>query len=305
MRLLVIGRNGQVARSLAERAQARGLPLLALGRADCDLASFHDLPAQADVFRPTIVINAAAYTAVDDAEDNAEAAFAVNARGAGRLAEAAARRGLPLLHLSTDYVYDGTKPAPYVESDPVNPIGVYGKSKLAGEEAVRTAHPGALIFRTAWVYSPFGRNFVKTMLRLGRDRDCVSVVDDQYGSPTSALDIADALLDVAQRLDRDRADDRGGIYHLAGSDPQGALNATGATSWYTFAQAIFEVANSLGEPPVRVEPIPTREFPTKAGRPANSRLDCAKLEVDFGIRLPPWRDSVDQVIRRLIAETVA
>ena len=292
-RLLVIGRNGQVARALAERAGERRVPLLALGREECDLATFTDLPDAADDFEPTAIINAAAYTAVDKAEDEREAAFAVNAAGPGRLAEAAARRGLPLMHISTDYVYDGGKSAPYVESDPTAPLGVYGASKLAGEKAVRVALPDALIFRTAWVYSPFGGNFVKTMLRLGAERDSLRVVDDQIGSPTSALDIADALISVAADIYENDLGNRAGIYHLAGS---------GETSWCGLARAIFQIAGARGGPSIPVEAIPTSEYPTPAKRPANSRLDGSKLEKAFGIRLPDWRQSLKPVVARLLAK---
>lgn len=295
LRLLVIGKSGQVAQSLTERAAARELPLLAFGRPDCDLERFEELPQAADDFRPTVIINAAAYTAVDKAEADADTAFAVNAEGAGRLAAAAARRHLPFLHLSTDYVYDGSKQSPYFESDPVAPLGAYGASKLAGEQAVFAAHPEALIFRTAWVYSPFGGNFVKTMLRLACEREELNIVDDQIGSPTSALDIADALLDVAGAIARDGLDKRGGLYHLAGS---------GETSWYGFATAIFEASHRRGGPTARLSPIPTSAYPTPARRPANSRLDCTRLQTAFGVRLPHWRDSLETVVDRLVTKPV-
>lgn len=290
-RILVIGKNGQVAQALIERAGIRGLPLLGLGRDVCDLKSITDLPPQADAFQPDVMINAAAYTSVDKAESDAEAAHAINTLGAGRLAEAASKRGIPLMHISTDYVYDGTKPSPYIESDPVAPLGVYGASKLAGELAVRAAHSQALIFRTAWVYSPFGGNFVKTMLRLAGERDQIGVVDDQIGNPTSALDIAEALLDIAMTMTHDDQRSRAGIWHLT---------CSGEASWYDFARAIFEVSARLGGPSIPVTAIPTSAYPTPTARPANSRLDCGKLAADFGLRLPHWRDSLVTVVERLV-----
>lgn len=291
-RLLVIGRSGQVATSLAERAEARDIPVLALGRDALDLSVFNDLPAEADAFAPTIVINAAAYTAVDKAETDRDAAIALNATGPGRLSAAAARRGLPILHLSTDYVYDGSKASPYTEDDPTSPLGIYGASKLMGEEAVQTENPDALIFRTAWVYSPFGGNFVKTMLRLAGERDSLEVVDDQIGSPTSALDIADALIDVSRIVARDGVEGRSGIYHLAGS---------GETSWCGFARQIFAYSAARGGPSVPVTAITTDQFPTPAKRPANSRLDCSKLRDTFSPSLPDWHESLETVVARLVS----
>ncbi len=294
-RLLVIGRCGQVAQALTERAAARGVALLALGRETFDLASFTDLPEAAHAFQPTAVINAAAYTAVDKAEERREEAFAVNARGAGRLAEAVRALSLPFLHISTDYVYDGAKPAPYVETDPTGPLGVYGASKLAGEEEVIAAHPQALIFRTAWVYSPFGGNFVKTMLRLAATKDRLTVVDDQIGSPTSAFDIADALIAVARAIGHEGMKGRAGVYHLAGA---------GETTWCGFARTIFDISKTVAGPGIPVEPIATAQYPTPAQRPANSRLDCGKLEDAFSLTLPHWRDSLKPVVTRLVEETV-
>ncbi|WP_319772071.1 dTDP-4-dehydrorhamnose reductase [Breoghania sp.] len=295
-RLLVIGRSGQVAQALAERAALRGVPLLALGRETLDLASFSGLPEAALAFQPTAVINAAAFTAVDKAEESREEAFAINAHGAGRLAEAVRALSVPFLHLSTDYVYDGSKAAPYVETDPTGPLGVYGTSKLSGEDAVIAAHPQALVFRTAWVYSPFGGNFVKTMLRLAATRDRLTVVDDQIGSPTSAFDIADALLGVARSIGYEGMKGRAGIYHLAGG---------GETSWCGFARAIFKASAALGGPSLEVEPITTAQYPTPARRPANSRLDCSKLEDAFSLTLPPWQDSLKPIVERLVSEAVA
>lgn len=290
MRLLVTGRNGQVATSLAERAAAHpGIEVLALGRPELDLENPATVEAAIAAARPDLVVNAAAYTAVDKAESDSGRAFAANRDGAAAAARAAARLGVPVIHLSTDYVYPGDKPSPYVESDATGPSSVYGQSKLEGEQAVMAAHPQALIFRTSWVYSPFGANFVKTMLRIGKDRDVVKVVADQQGNPTSAIDIADAILRLAPGLGSTPA---GGIYHLCGS---------GSTTWCGLAQAIFAESGKLGGPAPRVEAITTAEYPTPARRPANSRMDTAAFTARFGFALRPWPDAVAETVARLLA----
>ena len=290
MRLLVTGRNGQVATSLAERAAAHpGIEVLALGRPELDLENPATVEAAIAAARPDLVVNAAAYTAVDKAESDSGRAFAANRDGAAAAARAAARLGVPVIHLSTDYVYPGDKPSPYVESDATGPSSVYGQSKLEGEQAVMAAHPQALIFRTSWVYSPFGANFVKTMLRIGKDRDVVRVVADQHGNPTSAIDIADAILSLAPGLGGTAA---GGIYHLCGS---------GSTTWCGLAQAIFAESGKLGGPAPRVEAITTAEYPTPARRPANSRMDTAAFTARFGFALRPWPDAVAETVARLLA----
>ena len=290
MRLLVTGRNGQVATSLAERAAAHpGIEVLALGRPELDLENPATVEAAIAAARPDLVVNAAAYTAVDKAESDSGRAFAANRDGAAAAARAAARLGVPVIHLSTDYVYPGDKPSPYVESDATGPSSVYGQSKLEGEQAVMAAHPQALIFRTSWVYSPFGANFVKTMLRIGKDRDVVRVVADQHGNPTSAIDIADAILRLAPGLGSTPA---GGIYHLCGS---------GSTTWCGLAQAIFAESGKRGGPAPRVEAITTAEYPTPARRPANSRMDTAAFTARFGFALRPWPDAVAETVARLLA----
>lgn len=290
MRLLVTGRNGQVATSLAERAAAHpGIEVLALGRPELDLENPATVEAAIADARPDLVVNAAAYTAVDKAESDSGRAFAANRDGAAAAARAAARLGVPVIHLSTDYVYPGDKPSPYVESDATGPSSVYGQSKLEGEQAVMAAHPQALIFRTSWVYSPFGANFVKTMLRIGKDRDVVRVVADQHGNPTSAIDIADAILRLAPGLGSTPA---GGIYHLCGS---------GSTTWCGLAQAIFAESGKRGGPAPRVEAITTAEYPTPARRPANSRMDTAAFTARFGFALRPWPDAVAETVARLLA----
>ena len=294
MRIAVTGRDGQVVQSLLERA--RGLPdltVIPLGRPELDLARTEGIAATIAAARPDIVVSAAAYTAVDQAEDEPELARAVNETGAGAVAAAAAAAsGAPVIHLSTDYVFAGDADRPYVETDPTAPPSVYGRTKLAGEGAVAAANPHHVILRTAWVYSPFGKNFVKTMLRLAADRDVVRVVADQYGNPTSALDIADGILAVAPQLLGQAPAKRFGVFHLAGS---------GSTHWAGFASAIFEASGAAGGPVARVEEITTADFPTKAKRPANSRLSTERLHEVFGWQAPDWRLSCDAVVRRLLA----
>lgn len=293
MRLLVTGREGQVAASLVEAGrQKTGVELVAVGRPELDLARPETIIEAITAARPDIVVSAAAYTAVDQAEDEPELAFAVNAAGAGKVAEAAARLGVPVIHLSTDYVFDGKKPAAYVETDATGPLGVYGASKLAGERVVIATNPRHLILRTAWVYSPFGRNFAKTMLRLAADRDEISVVSDQWGNPTSALDIAEAILHAAAMLHRNKTFAGFGTYHLAG---------TGETSWSGLARHILDTSLKFGGPWARVRDIETMDYPTKARRPANSRLSSAKFADVFGWQAPDWRLSAEVVVRRLVA----
>jgi dTDP-4-dehydrorhamnose reductase len=291
VRLVVTGRDGQVAASLLEAGQAAaGVEVIAIGRPQLDLARPDTVIEAIAAAKPDIVVSAAAYTAVDQAEDEPDLAFAVNAVGAGKVAQAASRLGVPVIHLSTDYVFDGTKDAAYVETDATAPRSVYGASKLAGEQAVASANPHHLILRTAWVYSPFGKNFVKTMLRLAADRDEIAVVADQWGNPTSALDIADAILHAAARLHEGAG--TSGIYHLAG---------TGEANWSGFARHILDTSRVLGGPWARVRDIATMDYPTKARRPANSRLSSAKFAEAFGWNAPDWRQSTEAVVRRLLA----
>jgi dTDP-4-dehydrorhamnose reductase len=293
MRIVVTGGpEGQVLQSLVEQGQAAGHEIVALGRPELDLASDANVIAAAlSATRPDAVVSAAAYTAVDKAEDEPDLAFAINARGAGAIAQAAKELGVPLVHLSTDYVFSGSKTSPYTEQDPTDPVSVYGASKLAGEKAVLSAHRGAAILRTAWVYSPFSANFVKTMLRLAETRDEVSVVADQQGNPTSALDIADAILEILPRLGSSSDLRLSGVFHLTGQ---------GDTNWAGFAEAIFASSKAHGGATAAVRPIGTTEYPTKARRPANSRLDNSKLIETYGLRLPAWQHSLDRVVARLV-----
>jgi dTDP-4-dehydrorhamnose reductase len=290
MRIAVTGSRGQVATSLLERAGLRA-EVVALGRPAFDLADRPTVLAGLDAARPDVVVNAAAYTGVDKAEAEEATAVRVNAEGAGNVAEAAARLGVPLLHLSTDYVFDGALDRPYREDDPTGPTGAYGRSKLAGEKLVAERCEDSVILRTAWVYSPFGANFVRTMLRLNETRDEVGVVADQRGNPTSALDIADALLTVATRVKNDDSSALRGVFHMTGS---------GEATWADFAEAIFQEAAARGRRLTHVKRIATAEYPTPARRPANSRLDNEKLTRVYGLRLPEWRQSVAECCDHLL-----
>lgn len=292
MRIAVTGSQGQVALSLAERAQTLpGIELIRLGRPDFDLLRTATVRSAILSARPDIVISAAAYTAVDQAEEEPDLAYAANTVGAGAVASAAQELGIPVLHLSTDYVFSGDKDGPYEETDKPSPKGVYACSKYDGELSVAAANPRHVILRTAWVYSPFGKNFVKTMLRLAGERDEVSVVDDQWGNPTSALDIADGLLHIASALKRKEETPPFGIYHLAG---------TGEASWYGVAKQVMSVSEKCGGPHARVNAISTAQFPTRTPRPANSRLSTEKLAVNFDWRAPHWRRSCETVVKRLV-----
>jgi len=292
MRIVVTGREGQVARSLVEKGTAAGHGIVVVGRPEFDLAGDGDrIIAAIEAATPDVIVSAAAYTQVDKAESERELAFAINEGGARAVARAAHRLGVPLLHLSTDYVFDGSKPCPYVENDATGPASVYGASKLAGEEAVRSEHVNSAVLRTAWVYSPFGANFVTTMLRLAGEREEVGVVADQRGNPTSALDIADGILAVAANL-------------LGSSDPglRGTfhMTAAGEATWADFAEAIFGFSAERSGPTGAVRRISTADYPTPASRPANSRLDSGKLAQAHGVRLPDWRASVQEVVTRLL-----
>ncbi len=295
MRIIVIGKEGQVARSLAERARAHGAQVVLVGRPKLDLADPSGIEDALIETGGDVIVNAAAYTAVDQAESAPELAEAINGIGAGVVAGTAAAMNVPLIHLSTDYVFDGTADHPYREDDPVAPLGAYGASKLLGEEAVAAEAGNYAILRTAWIYSPFGKNFVKTMLRLAGDRDEIGVVADQQGSPTSALDIADGVIAVSRNLlERPEDGNLRGVFHMAGS---------GFATWAEFATEIFALSARLGGPSAKVRPIATAHYPTPAKRPLNSRLDCTKLKEVHGVALPRWRDSLEPCVKRLIDET--
>lgn len=289
MKLLATGRDGQIVSGLLERAAlAPSVEVQTIGRPQLDLSRPETLCGHVARLSPDIVVSVAAYTAVDGAEDDQETAMTVNAVAPGILAEEAAALDIPIIHISTDYVFSGRKADAYVEEDEVDPLGVYGRSKLAGEQAVAQKNPRHVILRTAWVYSPFGRNFVKTMLRVAAEREAVSVVSDQYGNPTSAFDIADGILAVARALHSGNG--QFGTFHLAGR---------GATTWAGFASHVFAVSRGSGGPWAQVNEIVTAEYPSRACRPANSRLSCAKFAAAYGMVTPHWRQSVSSVVRRL------
>lgn len=279
MKLLVFGKTGQVALELQRLAPEA----LYLGRAEADLMDPAACAARIAEYRPDAVINAAAWTAVDRAETEEASAMVVNGEAPGAMARACADLAIPFLHVSTDYVFDGSGERPWKPNDPVAPLGAYGRSKLAGEEAVRASGARHVILRTSWVFSAHGSNFVKTMLRLGQDRPTLRVVADQIGGPTPAADIAAALLIMTTALLRGA---KGGTYHFAG---------TPWISWARFACETF----ALGELAVTVEDIPSSAYPTPARRPLNSRLDCAAIETDFGINPPDWQAGLAKVIREL------
>ncbi|MCX5495669.1 dTDP-4-dehydrorhamnose reductase [Kaistia dalseonensis] len=279
--ILVFGRSGQVARRLIATAAERSIPLVALGRPEIDIADGASIADAIERLKPAVIINAAAHTAVDFAESEPDAAMAINADAPRHMAEGAALNGIPFLHISTDYVFDGAKVGAYVETDATNPLSVYGRSKRSGEEAVMAAHgDGSAIFRTSWVYDSEGKNFLRTMLRLAADRPSLKVVDDQFGAPTPARLIAETLLDIADNVVRNGFQDRTGLYHLV---------ASGETSWNGFAKAIFAEAAARGLPSAEVLPIATVDYPTPAVRPKNSRLSTERLQRDYGLAMPDWR----------------
>ncbi|WP_232232340.1 MULTISPECIES: dTDP-4-dehydrorhamnose reductase [unclassified Cupriavidus] len=296
--LLVTGSNGQVGFELRRSLAPLGR-VVALDRSACDLADPDQVRRALRKYRPNVIVNAAAYTAVDKAEAEPALAFAINAAAVVVLAEEARTMSALLVHYSTDYVFDGSKDSPYVESDPVNPRSVYGKSKLAGEAAIGAAGIPALILRTAWVAGAHGDNFAKTMLRLARERQSLRVVADQRGAPTSAALIADATAQIVARhwLSGNRADFAAGIYHLA---------AAGETTWHAYAKEILRHAAARGialkAGPDDIEGIAAEEYAAAAPRPANSRLNTAKVRQAFGIHLPPWEEGVRYLLDQLLAE---
>jgi dTDP-4-dehydrorhamnose reductase len=287
MKFFVTGAEGQLARCLAERAGA-GLDIVCAGRPRFDLLAPEAAIATVLAARPDALVNAAAYTAVDKAETEPHLAFAINRDGAAAMARAAAALRIPFIHISTDYVFSGAKPEPYVEGDETGPLGVYGQSKLEGEIAVRAAAPRHAILRTSWVYSPFGANFVKTMLRFAREREALNIVDDQIGCPTAADDLAGAVLAVAQAMAA--APELAGTFHAAGQ---------GSTSWFGLAREIFAVSSGAGLRAPALSPIPTSAYPTPARRPRNSSLDSAKLAREFGFVFPSWQSGVRRCVLRL------
>ncbi|WP_112410924.1 dTDP-4-dehydrorhamnose reductase [Rhizobium sp. BK312] len=294
MRIAVTGRQGQVVTAMIERGKQADVEIVAVGRPELDLADPTSIRRVLSAVKPDAIVSAAAYTAVDKAESEPELAFAINAKGPGVLAEVAAELNIPIVHLSTDYVFPGDKNGIYRENDATGPVSVYGQSKLAGEEAVAAGTPNHVILRTAWVYSPFGANFVKTMLRLAETRDALNVVADQHGTPTSALDIADAVIAIAKRLATNSDPKLRGTFHLTGS---------GEATWADFAEEIFVGLKEKSGKQISVKRITTQEYPTPAKRPANSRLSNDKLANTYGIILPDWKQSTTVVLDRLLGGT--
>ena len=292
MRIVVTGTNGQVALSLRERAPALGVDVVLVGRPALDFERPETIGPALRATRPDLVVNAAAFTAVDLAESDEATATQVNGEAAGEVAAQAARLDAPVIHLSTDFVFDGRLDRPYRETDAVAPMGAYGRSKLAGEIAVAAATDNHVILRTAWVYSPFGKNFVRTMLAFGLKRQAVRVVADQIGNPSYAPDIADGILTMAKTLANAPGNyDLRGVFHMAGA---------GSAVWADLAEATFQAAETRGRAPVHVERIATADYPLPARRPANSRLDCGKLYRRYGVALPDWRESVKLCVARLL-----
>jgi dTDP-4-dehydrorhamnose reductase len=291
-RILVFGSMGQVGYEVCRLPPPAGFEVLGLDRAGVDVADPAAVAAAVAAAAPAVVVNATAYTAVDRAESEPEAAMALNRDAPEHMARACAAAGIPLIHISTDYVYDGAKTGPYLETDPVAPLNVYGRTKLEGERAVRAATPRHVILRTSWVYGPRRANFVRTMLRLGSERPELGVVADQHGCPTAAADLARAILAIAGRLTNDPPTEAFGVFHACGAGP---------TTWHGFAAAIFDLAARRGAPLPRLRAIATSAYPTPARRPVNSVLDTTRLEAAYGLRLPPWPDSLaaclDEIFR--------
>ncbi|MBF0181418.1 MAG: dTDP-4-dehydrorhamnose reductase [Magnetococcales bacterium] len=284
-KLLITGAAGQVGKEIATLAPERGWRTVALDQTELDITNPASVHETILALRPDAILNAAAYTAVDRAETEPDIAFTINRDGPRHLAEAAKSRHIPLLHISTDYVFDGLQSTPYQESDPAAPLGVYGASKLAGDEAIRATWPRHILLRVSWVFGQHGANFVRTILRLARERDTLRVVEDQIGGPTPAPAIADTLLQLADLAIRPGFD-AWGTYHYCGAP---------ALSWHAFARFIIDAARL----PCACLPIPTTDYPTPARRPANSRLECKKIQDRFAIPQPDWRPHALDMIRRL------
>ncbi|MFL1516592.1 dTDP-4-dehydrorhamnose reductase [Pseudomonas prosekii] len=285
MKILINGQHGQVSQELQRHLSHLG-ELVVLGREQLDLAQPEQIRQQVQRIRPDLIINAAAHTAVDQAESEPQLAFAINASAPGILAEQALELGVPLIHYSTDYVFDGSKPAPYTEDDAPNPLGVYGKSKLAGEQAISAVQGQHLILRTSWVYSTHGRNFLLTMQRLLQEKPEMRIVADQIGAPTWAGTIARSTLALIERWQAGNAG-AWGTYHLT---------AQGEASWFGFAQAIGEALREQGKPCANLLPIPSSDYPTPAARPLNSRLDCSRLQREWGVSQADWQTALRECL---------
>lgn len=294
MRILVAGWHGQVARALAEvAARTPEITAFAVGRPALDLSDSPSVGRTLFGISPDVVVNTAAYTDVEGAEAEPHKAIRQNALGAANLAARAAQQQMPIIHISTGHVFDGRKPEPYTEEDPPAPLNVYGRSKLDSELAVAAANPHHIILRTTWIYSPQGRNFVRSMLHRAQTADTFDLVDDQIGSPTYATHLAEAIVAIAIRLASQPSDVSWGTYHAAG---------TGTVSWHGLAEHTFAVSRGRGGPSATARPIKTADYPSQAARPMNSSLDCAKLENEFSLRLPNWQDGVEACVNAILTD---
>jgi len=290
VKILIIGSNGQLGWELCQRGKPHGFDIIPLDIPEFDITDPGAVKKSINQPGVSLVVNAAAYTAVDKAESEPKKAFAINCDGPADLAASCNEAGIPLVHISTDYVFDGTREQPYLETDPLSPLGVYGKSKAQGETIVRSLLTDHIIIRTAWLYGIHGNNFVKTMLALGKEKETLRVVADQYGCPTSAADLAEAILTIAEQI-KERPDIPWGTYHYCGK---------GKTTWHGFAEKIFELAKQYNLFSIKkVIPVTTAEYPTPAKRPLNSVMDCSMLTKNFGILPAPWQESLERMLRQL------
>ena len=292
MKILVLGANGQVGRAIVELAQPQSdVEVIGLVSSQLDITREKQVSSTIAELQPSIVINAAAYTAVDKAEQEVERAFAVNRDGAGYVARCCARHDIPMLHISTDYVFDGRKNGSYRESDTTNPINVYGASKLEGEQAVQQSLEKHIILRTSWVFGVYGKNFVYSMIKLAQQREELRIVNDQHGCPTSATAIAQTLLKLSEIINdagKKNSSIKWGVYHFAGTPP---------TTWFDFSNEIIGATKQYFNYNVKnILPIPTSEFPTPATRPQNSVLDCGKIQAQFAVSPQPWRAGLQQMV---------
>lgn len=291
MKILITGAQGQVGKELVSIANQRGFDVIAAGQTELDITQLKNIKSYFEVHQPDLVINAAAYTAVNKAEEEQDITYAINRDGTANLAAVSKEKNIPLLHISTDYVFDGTKSEAYSENDAVSPLGVYGISKWQGEETIRQTLPEHIILRVAWVFGAQGNNFVKTMLRLAKDRDELSVVADQFGRPSPAKDIAKTLIILAEQYQKEKTLEWG-TYHYCGDEK---------VSWCGFAKEILKQAKEQGliEKDIKVNAITTAEYQDPTKRPANSVLDCEKIKNTFGIEMPSWKESLNQVLTEL------
>ena len=293
MKLLILGSNGQVGHCLAEQAEKKGLKFYATNSSQLDITDYSKVEEVFRLVNPSLVINATAYTNVEKAEDEPEKALDVNSKSVGNLASLCARNNVPLIHISTDYVFDGTKDGYYQETDPVNPINSYGKSKLAGEQAVIANTDRYVILRTSWVFGRHGKNFVKTMLNLFKSRDELTVVSDQIGGPTFAGDIASAILKIAEVLENQPDFSDWGVFNFSGKED---------VSWFEFARSIYEASRQkqLITNDISIKPIPASMFKTKAARPQNSKLDLTRIKNVFDISASNWKSEIDNYIEHYL-----